>query len=30
MVKEEVDTIKDIISQLPDFCPNVYEHGLEN
>merc|ERR1712142_749039 len=28
IVKEEVDTIKDIISQLPDFCPNVYEHGL--
>jgi len=30
MVKEEVDTIEDIISQLPDFCPNDIEHGLEN
>jgi coxsackievirus/adenovirus receptor len=29
LVKEEVDTIRDIIGQLPDFCPNAIEHGLE-
>eukprot|EP00092_Neocalanus_flemingeri_P012243 GFUD01013199.1.p1 GENE.GFUD01013199.1~~GFUD01013199.1.p1 ORF type:complete len:1692 (+),score=371.26 GFUD01013199.1:452-5527(+) len=30
LVKAEVDTIVDILGQLPVFCPNVIEHGLEN
>jgi len=29
-VKKELDTIKDIIEQLPTFCPNAIEHTLEN
>jgi len=29
LVKEEVDTIEDIISQLPNFCPNDSDHALE-
>ena len=30
LVKEEFETIGDILNELPDFCPNVIEHSLEN
>merc|ERR1712142_398365 len=30
MVKEEFDTIKDILDKLPDFCPNAKNPMLEN
>ena len=30
LVKEEFDTIENILTELPDFCPNAIEHILEN
>lgn len=30
VVKEEFDTIKDILDKLPDFCPNAKNPMLEN
>lgn len=30
LVMEEFNTISEIIQDMPDFCPNVIEHTLEN
>ena len=29
LVKGEFDTIESILGELPDFCPNGYEYGIE-
>ena len=29
LVKGEFDTIESILDELPDFCPNGYEYGIE-